>query len=249
MMQTLPIDSPWQRGAGASFIGYGLTGVLFLVCLDTAGRPTSLVLGFLASVPVISMLLYILGMFFSVRRLKYFVLILGAFVFFPVLVFFISPAVLLTMLVDGRGAFKASWWGTYVSLAIFLSYRSVRRTKAVERKHKYLASEIKLEAKAAYVDRDDIKDISQLTPRREFSPRVDSIIATAICLIPSIYTLQTVLLGLDESLDLAVYLSILSTPLSLYLIVEICSGYYLWVYLISEFESRTGRSVFLRSSF
>jgi hypothetical protein len=245
-MQISTLDNTWKRAAIGSFIGYGLTAMLAFISLNTAGRPTDLILEFFVSALAISATLHMFGVFFVVYRVKYFYLILGALGFFPMLVFFVTPAVLTTMLVDGMYAWKAFYWAAFFSSAIFLSYRSIRKTKALEIQYKYLASEIKLEGSQAYVDRQNMKDLWELAPRREFGPRLNKFLGTALCFLPSLFPLQIILFRMDENLHVVVHMSILCIPLSMYLIVKICSGYYLWIHLVERFESRIGLPVLFR---
>ena len=227
-------------------MGYGLTAMLAFIILDTAGRPTDLIFEFFVSASVISATLHMVGVFFIVYRVKHFYLILGALGFFPMLVFFMSPAVLTTMLVDGMYEWKAFYWAAFCASAIFFSYRSIRKTKALEIQSKYLASEIKLEGSQAYVDRQKMKDLWELAPRREFGPRLNNFLGTALCFLPSLFPLQIILFRLDENMHVVVHLSILCVPLAMYLIVKICSGYYLWIHLVDRFESRIGLPVLYR---
>lgn len=229
-----------------SFMGYGLTAMLAFISLDTAGRSTDLIFEFFVSAMVISATLHMFGVFFIVYRVKHFYLILGALGFLPLLVFFLSPAVLTTMLVYEMYEWKAFYWATFCVSAIFFSYRSIRKTKALEIQYKYLASEIKLEGTQAYVDRQRMKDLWELAPRKEFSPRLHNFLGTALCFLPSLFPLQIILFRLDENMHVVVHLSILCVPLSMYLIVKICSGYYLWIHLIDRFESRIGLPVLFR---
>lgn len=245
-MQISILDNTWKRASIGSFIGYGMTAMLSFIALDIAGRPTDLIFEFFVSASVISATLYTFGVFFIVWRVKYFFLILGALGFLPMLIFFICPAVLTTMLVDGMYAWKAFYWATFCSVAMFLSYRSIQKTKALEIQYKYLASEIKVEDSQAYVDRRNVKDLWELAPRREISPRLNNILGTAVCFLPSLFPLQIILFRMDENLNVVVHLAFLCIPLSMYLIVKICSGYYLWIHLVGRFESRIGMPVFFR---
>lgn len=245
-MQISILDNTWKRAAIGSFIGYGLSAMLAFISLHVAGRSTDLIFEFFVSALVVSAALHMFGVFFIVYRVKHFYLILGALGFVPLLVFFLSPAVLTTMLVDGMYDWKAFYWATFCASAIFFSYRSIRKTEALESQYKYLASEIKVEGNQAYVDRQRMKDLWELAPRREFSPRLKNFLGTALCFLPSLFPLQIILFRLEENMHLVVHLSILCVPLSIYLIVKICSGYYLWIHLVDRVEARIGLPVLFR---
>lgn len=245
-MQISILDNTLKRAATGSFIGYGMTAMLSFIALDTAGRPTDLIFGFFVSASVISATLYTFGIFFIVWRVKYFFLILGALGFFPMLVFFMCPAVLTTVLLDGMHGGKAFYWVTFCSVSIFLCYRSIQKTKALEIRYKYLSKEVKVEDSQAYIDRRKMKDLWELAPRRKFSPQLDKFFGTALCFLPSLLPLQIIMFRLDENLHVVLHLSILCAPLAMYLLVKICSGYYLWIHLVGRFESRIGLPVLFR---
>ncbi|USX14233.1 hypothetical protein NHH88_00090 [Oxalobacteraceae bacterium OTU3CAMAD1] len=245
-MQIPTLENSLKRAAPGSVVGYGLTAMLSFIALDTAGRPTGLIFEFFVSAAIISAIVYAAGVFFIVRRVKFFYLILGVFGFLPLLVLFISPAVLTTMIVDEPSAWKAAYWASYSSVAIFLSWRSIRKTKALESRYKYLESEIKLDGSQAYVDRREMKYLWELAPRKELGSRLNKILGTALLFLPSLYPLQIILFRMDENLHLLVHLSVLCLPLSLYAIVQLCSGYYLWVHLVGRFEMRVGLPVVFR---
>ena len=238
-MQIPTLENSLKRAAPGSVVGYGLTAMLSFIALDTAGRPTGLIFEFFVSAAIISAIVYAAGVFFIVRRVKFFYLILGVFGFLPLLVLFISPAVLTTMIVDEPSAWKAAYWASYSSVAIFLSWRSIRKTKALE-------SEIKLDGSQAYVDRREMKYLWELAPRKELGSRLNKILSSALLFLPSLYPLQIILFRMDENLHLLVHLSVLCLPLSLYAIVQLCSGYYLWVHLVGRFEMRVGLPVVFR---
>lgn len=232
-----------------SFLCLGVIGLTSLAALDNSGRSTDVPLALLASSPIAGASLYTIGAFVKVTRLKYFVLILGVFLFFPLLMFWITPVVLLTILVDSSLYLKLFWWAVFGLVTLLLIYRDICVTRKVEFQCKYLAQEIKVDAAGAFINRDTVRDFYELSRRDVRHPRLHKLLAAGIFVMPVIiYLLQKAILGLEGDEDTMGYLSALSTPLALYSIMKMCSRYYLWIHLVGRYESASGHQVFLRTS-
>ena len=232
-----------------SFLCLGLIGVTSLAALDISGRPTDVPLALLAASPIAGTLLYAIGALVKVTRLKYFVLILGVFLFFPLSMFWITPIVLLTILIDCSLYLKAFWWGVFGLVTVLLIYRDISATRKVESECQYLAHEIEVDAGGAFINRDTVTSFDELPQRDVLNPRLQKLLAAAIFVMPVIiYPIQKSILGLEGAQDTMAYISSLATPLAIYSLVKMCSGYYVWVYLIGRYESATGHRVLLRSN-
>lgn len=132
----------------------------------------------------------------------------------------------------------------YVLISFFWIYVSIKKTASVEKSCNYLRSQINSDNGKKFIDRENLADFSILEKSHP-TKKTNIIKKIIIPLAMLVYPLQKIISGLGGNAAVFGAVSILSVPLSLYIIGKIASGYYLWIHCIGKLEKEYKSNILL----
>lgn len=242
-------SNPWKRSAPAFFMFNMLTLVVTWIALDIIGEEKHMVNYLLLTIPIISAVLFLVGYFIGVvRRVKYFTLILGIFGVAPILISSLIPFIVFLVISKFPIAFKVLAGCTYLIALIFSALISAKNIKKTEEELDYLHKQIRpCSANDFCIDIKNIKEIRPFIKKKPIGKIREKIIPKLLPIAVLGYPLQKMVTDVGGHATTMAFLSVMSIPLSLYIVARVAAGYTLWIYLIDRREKKMGGPIFLSS--
>lgn len=243
IFQSNPPMNPWTRGAVIFFIFNSLSICFTWMVLDIAGKPQNFTGPMWLTIAGISVLLYFLGAFFRVERLRVEILILGLFVAFPGLVFFTVPTFLVMEAANVASDVKALIWLTYILLTGLWCIFQARKIIEIESKYDYLRKNIRIKMSIGLF----YPYCSEMLGGEGDAKLSRGEILTMIAPIMFLgYPLQRLIVTFGGSVGFFGVIAFLTIPMAIYIAGKISAGYFLWVHLVGAFEAKHNVKIFLR---
>lgn len=244
ILQSTPLISPWTRGAIIFFMYNSLSIFLTWMVFDIAGRTQDVTGPLWVVVAAISLLLYLFGIYFTVKRLKFTIIILGVFVALPGLIFCITPTFLFAELAKIEPQNK-KLIGVFYFLALFFwCVFQAKKTIHLERKYDYLRKNIRVRKGLGFFYPDSAGMLSAEPVDENFTKTKLLSIITPIVFLG--YPMQRLISDVGGSVGFFGVIAVLTIPMSVYLAGKISAGFFLWIYLAGNFEARNNVKIFLR---
>lgn len=247
ILKPLPLDNPWKRSAIGFFICNMMLTFMLFVVLDLKGCSTHSIYPISLTVGIITAILMMLGSVFNkIIRVKNYVFILGIFGIFPMLLFCMSPLfAYITVFVKSNrvGLFVIS---LYVTSAMIWVAMKIREAVAIEKNFDYLASHIFEYNMEKYLDRDNLREFSSL----KVNPTANYRFLKSILIPVSFagYPLQKIINSVGGEAGVLLFLSVISVPLSIYILGRFATGYYIWIYLVGKYERVNNKNLLMKVS-
>lgn len=240
------IGNPWRNSANV-FLIFNLLSVMgFWIAYDISGYDKFFINICFFLVIFLYFLLFLIGtIFHTVARIKYFIIIMGAFAVAPILFFSIVPVILFLILSSFSFGLKTLVMSIYVGVAIYWALLKITETVKLDKEFSYLRGEIKINDQIAYIERDKINDLSFLKKNSPSNMITHRIIPKLLPLTLLGYPLQRIVTDAGGNSATMAFISLLTIPLSIYFMGRISSGYYLWVHLIGGIEKKIGKKIYL----
>lgn len=201
-------------------------------------------------IPLGSGILWLVGRFFGApKRVMLFVTVIGLFGIIPLLFGSLLPIVVLLFFVDS-GAF--SLWAS-LALCLILSVYWVRiEIKDLHNKivHKrFVEREFRIGIDSIYLNRAPKTDLDA-APRNHPQRRDNAagLFPILFSLLAAGYPIQRLLFNSGGVPAVVFLLSILGTPLAVYIIGRTACGFYLWIYIVRKLERQHGKPVVFEES-
>ncbi|NVD74589.1 hypothetical protein HUX88_29315 [Duganella sp. BJB1802] len=239
--------NPWKRIIPVFLMVNSFTLILFFVVFDILGYEKKPLFLLFFIVLFLSVAFFLIGYFSGgPLRLKFFVLIVGAFGIIPIVLFSMAPFVLCLMSPHGSFFFRIFILLLYFLVSAIWVVFEIRWIRKIFEKTSYFENQIEVCGAVSYVDRDEIEDIydfKEIKSNKNFYAKAISILCPFALLG---YPLQKLITGIGGEFGTLFFASMLSVPLSIYFIGRLSAGYYLWVHLIGKFEKEKETKVILR---
>lgn len=239
--------NPWKRSVPAFFMFNMLTLLVAWIALDIIGEKQQIVNYLLIATPSASIFLFLVGFFIGeVRRVKYFTVILGIFGIMPIFVASLMPFIVFLMLSKFLFVFKIAGAFTYSLFLIFSAFKSAKNIKRVESETDYLYFQIRPCSNNNYlIDVKNMRDINSFFKKKPVAKIHEKIIPKLLPIAVLGYPLQRLVTDVGGHATTMALLSVMSIPLSLYIVARMAAGYTLWIYLIGCREKKIGGPIFL----
>jgi hypothetical protein len=195
----------------------------------------------------ISIVLYLLGRFFEVQRLRYSIIILGIFVALPGLVFCTVPLFLFMELAKIRSELKISISISYIFLLGFWCFFQARKIIFLERKYDYLGKNVRVRGVIGFFYPYSAGMLCEGNDGERIGKRRVFQIITPIIFFG--YPAQRLIADVGGSVGFFGVIAVLTIPMAVYLAGKISAGYFLWVHLVGNFEKKNSVKIFLRYRF
>ncbi|WP_177196909.1 hypothetical protein [Duganella sp. CF517] len=195
----------------------------------------------------ISILLYFLGVFFEVRGLRCSILILGIFVALPGLIFCTVPLFLFMELAKIRSEIKISILFSYTFLLCAWCLFQARKIIYLEGKHEYLKKNVRVRGAIGFFYPYSAGMLCEEGGGKSVGKR--RILPIIVPIIFFGYPAQRLIADVGGSVGFFGVIAVLTIPMALYLAGKISAGYFLWVYLVGNFEKKSSIKIFLRYRF
>lgn len=250
IIREAPVDNAWYRAAGTWFVALFAINCLAWPVLDFYRYDLSR-FGWIAfSIPVGSAILWMFGRLFGApKRVMLFATVIGLFGITPLLLGSLLPIIVLLFLADPKSFYlRAS-----MALCLFLlAYWMRIEVKALHKKivsKRFIEREFRIGIDAIYLNRapkTNLDDAPQKHPQRRdtaagFYPVLFFLLAAG-------YPLQRLLFDSGGVPAVVFLLSILGTPLAVYIIGRVTCGFYLWIYTVRKLELQHDKPVIFEPS-
>lgn len=244
IFQSYPPASPWTRGAIIFFIFNSFSIFSVWMVFEIAEKPQNFTGPMWLSVAGISFLLYLLGAFFEVPRLRFAILILGGFVALPGLAFFTVPLFLFMELAKIESGIKLSVCFVYISLACAWCTYQAKKIIDLERKYDYLRNNFRLRRSIGFFYPYAAGVLGYGEASTGLSKGKTLSIITPIIFLG--YPMQRLIADVGGAVGVFGVITVLSIPIAVYIAGKISAGYFLWVHLVGKFEEKNNVKIFLR---
>lgn len=247
ILQSGPLSNPWTRGAIIFSIYNSFSIFLTWMVFDIAEKPQNFTGSLWLIVVGVSILLYLLGVFFEVRRLRCSILILGIFVALPGLIFCTVPLFLFMELAKIQSELKISILFSYIFLLGAWCFFQAKKIIYLEKKYDYLKKNVRVRGAIGFFypyssgmlrEGGDGKNMG----KRKILPIIAPIIFLG-------YPAQRLMADVGGSVGVFGVIAVLTIPMAVYLAGKISAGYFLWVHLVGNFEKKNSVKIFLRYRF
>lgn len=244
IFQSYPPSSPWTRGAVIFFIFSSFSLFLIWMVFAIAGKPQNLTGPMWLFVVGISVILYFLGVFYRVERLRFAIFILGIFVALPGLVFLTLPIFLVMELANFEFDVKAIVWFSYLFFISLWCILQSRKIINLESKYDYLRKNIRIKRSIGFF----YPYASDVLGCSEDAGNLDrgKILTMITPLIFLGYPLQRLMVTFGGNVGFFGVIAFLTIPMAVYVAGKISAGYFLWVHLVGNFEAKNNVKIFLR---
>lgn len=242
-----PLSNPWTRGAIIFFIYNSFSIFLTWMVFDIAEKIQNFTGPLWLIVAGVSILLYLLGVFFEVQRLRYSILILGIFVALPGLVFCTVPLFLFMELAKIGSELKMSILISYIFLLGAWCFFQARKIIFLERKQEYLKKNVRIRGAIGFFYPYSAGMLCEEGDGGRVGKR--RILPIIVPIIFLGYPAQRLIADVGGPIGFFGVLAILTIPMALYLVGKISAGYFLWVYLAGNFEKTNSVKIFVRYRF
>ncbi|USX26721.1 hypothetical protein NHH73_00030 [Oxalobacteraceae bacterium OTU3CINTB1] len=224
IFQSNPPINPWTRCAVIFFIFNSLTIFFTWMVFDVVGKPQNFTGPTWLTVVGISVLLYFLGAFFRVERLRIVILILGFFVALPGFIFFTVPIFLMMEAADVELDVKVIIWLTYVLLTCLCCVFQARKIIDIENKNDYLRKNIRIKMSIGFfypycAEMLGCGHRDARFSRGEILRMISPIIFLG-------YPLQRLIVAYGGNVGFFGVIAILTIPLAIYIAGKISAGYF-----------------------
>jgi len=243
ILRPIPPSSPWTRGAVIFFIFNSLSIFFAWMVFDITGNPQNFTGPMWLSVVGISVLLYFLGVFLKVERLRFVIIILGIFVALPGLIFFTLPIFLVIELTNVEFHVKALAWFSYILWTCLWCMFQANKIINFEEKYDYLRNTVRIKCSVGFFYPYATEAIDCVDERKLSSRQILAMIAPIIFLA---YPLQRLIVTFGANVGFFGVIALLTLPLAIYIAGKISAGYFLWVHLVGNFEAKNNVKIFLR---
>lgn len=245
ILTPLPLDNPWKRSAIVFFMFNTMSVVMVWIVFDIKGISNEETEQIFLLNPVVSIAIFFLGIFLPAStRVVSFVLILGIFGLFPILLFSMLPIFSYLLVSSSSSTVSTSVIFCYLAIALLWILIKFRATAVMENKFNYLESHIYNCGLLKFLDRSNLMEFSALEkkPKRKYR-FMKSLIIPLSC---AGYPLQKLLTSIGGESAVLLFLSIMCAPLSIYFMGRIASGYYLWIYSVRRYEKVHNTKLFMK---
>jgi hypothetical protein len=244
IFQTNPPINPWTRGAVIFFIFNSLTIFFTWMVFDMVAKPQNFTGPTWLTVVGISVLLYLLGAFFRVERLRVAILILGFFVALPGFIFFTAPIFLVMEAANVEFDVKVFIWFAFILLTCLCCVFQARRIINIESKNDYLRKNIRIKMSMGFFYPYCSEMLGYGDSNAKFSRgEILKIISPIIFLG---YPLQRLIVTYNGNVGFFCVMALLTIPLAIYIAGKISAGYFLWIHLVGNFEAKHNIKIYLR---
>lgn len=161
-----PLDAnPWKRAIPAFLMCNILTLLVMWMAFDIAGVERNVINYLLMIVPVFSIILIFVGIIFNqVRRIKYFVLILGIFGLSPIFISCLTPFIAFLIICKCYLSIKIFGFAIYFLALILSALINAKNMKIIGKNIDYLGKQISTSAENfAYIDPKKMREIDFLS--------------------------------------------------------------------------------------
>lgn len=239
--------NPWKRSVPAFFMFNMLTLIVAWIALDIIGEEQYIINYLFLVISVISAVLFLIGYFIGeVRRVKYFTLILGIVGITPILISSFIPFIAFLVISKFLLFLKILAGSTYFVALIFSALTSARDIKITEEEVDYLHKQIRpCSGNNFCVDIKNMEDIGSFPKKISIEKSREKIIPKLLPIAVLGYPLQKLVTDVGGHATTMAFLSVMSIPLSLYIVARVAAGYTLWIYLIDRREKKMGGPIFL----
>ena len=244
ILQSTPLSSPWTRGAIIFFMYNSLSIFFIWMAFDIAGKTQNFTGPLWLIVAAISLILYFLGANFKVARLRCTIVILGVFVALPGLIFCTIPLFLFAELAKIEPKNKKFICFFYFFLVSVWCFKQAKKIIYLERRHDYLNKSIRIRSGLGFFHPDSAGVLSDSQGDGNFTRKNLLSIITPIVFLG--YPAQRLISDVGGSVGFFGVIAVLTVPMSVYLAGKISAGYFLWIYLVGNFEARNKVKIFLR---
>lgn len=243
-------DNAWYRAAGAWFIALSAINCLIWPTWDYYGYNLSELSWLAFSIPGGTLLLWMTGrLFFDPRRVWIFVTVVGLFGFLPLLIGLILPVILLLAFAQVVTVWSFVAMVSCLIFGMYWIFIEVRTLRASVICRRFIEREFTIEATCICLNRNATTELD--APHRvegTFLGKLERTFPKFALLLTVAYPLQRLFFDTGGIPGTCLLLSILGTPLAIYVLGRIACGFYLWVYTVRKLESQHGKPVILGST-
>ena len=241
------VNNPWQRVIPPFFIFNMFSLSLFWLVFDILHYEKMFLNIAFVLIIVFSVLLFLFGYFFDgPERLKFFVLVMGIFGTTPIYVSTMIPFVLCLVFPWGNQILKTGIFVLYLFVAFVWCFFEIKSVHKIFEKTKYFENQINFCGKKSYVSRDKIKDIYDFDKNNFSEKKYWKIFGFVFPMATLTYPLQKYLTIVGGDAATFSFCSVLSVPLSIYMLGKVSIGYYLWIHQIGQYEKQKNTKVILK---
>lgn len=253
IIREAPIDNAWYRAAGAWVVALlGINGLLWPL-LDYYKQPLVSLWAVAAAAPIGAGIFWFIGKFMSKpepTRVITFVSIIGVFGIFPLFLSLALPITLLTYISITTCINFVIYVLPCFILAIYWIFRSVRNLSKRVKESKFIEREFQITEDRIYLSRSPkiVLDARASEPSSLWKKTRDRLISNSVWALPLAYPLQKLLFDAGGMPAILLLLSVLATPLAIYVLGRVTCGAYLWVYIVKKLEVSHNKPVMFEPS-
>lgn len=246
ILQNTPLGNAWVRGATMFFLCNSLSVFSVWMVFHIVGRSQSFTGWLWLAVVAISLMLYVSGFIFQVARLKHVILILGAFVATPAFIFCLVPFILFLELAGIRLQGKVFLYCLYALTLLSWGGLQARRISRLEKEKNYFEENVRVRGSIGFFYPDCTEMLIDCHGSAKGKSSARQSLAFLVPIIVLGYPLQKFLAATGGATGVFAFLTLFTLPMAIHIFGKISSGYFLWVYLASEFEVKNRIRIFVR---
>jgi hypothetical protein len=238
IIRETPVDNAWYRAAGVWFIALSAINCLAWPVADYCKYDLPHLQWLALATPLGSLILGILGKLLGEpRRILLFVMIIGLFGIVPLLAGLLVPIFCLLLLCQENPARSLIFMALCLTPSAYWISVEVEVLRLNMIRERFIEREFRIGKNFLYLNRSPTTDLEgRPAGNGPFLERAGWIFPTLVFLLPIAYPLQRLIFHAGRAPAVVLLLTILGTPLAIYILGRMTRGFYLWIYTVRKLE-------------
>lgn len=246
LIRKAPLGNVWMRGCAVWAVVIFMINIIVWPQWIDRGFSTGGLKWLLWAFPFLVAPLYLCGRFFAESdRVVIFSIQFGCLLALPIFLLTLTPLLVVNIFMTDRSDqfLLMTFFCLCCALAVCRKFKKINYKLEA---NNYFSKEVKRESGRYFIDREKAKDFcaGKVVERSKW---MDAWVPAVLSLTPIGYPLQRAMADIGGGASVMLFVTILTVPVSIYSVSEICGGFRLWCIELREFERKNNIKVLMSS--